>query len=82
MSARDFLRNNACLFQRGVSAIFVDCLEGACRDFHDDELIQFRHPNAFLVKVWDELARRHRSDVLADAAFFLRQAAAVNFVAA
>jgi len=68
--------------ERGVSAILVDRFETSRRQANPHELLQFRHPDAVRVQIGTKNARHTFRNVLADAAFLLGHAAAVNEAAA
>ena len=75
------LGDDAGLLQRGIRAVLRDGLQSARGEFHGDEFLHLRHPDALDLEVRQEVAARRRGDVLADAAFFLRETATVNFAA-
>ena len=73
--------DSAGFLQRLVSALFVYCLETACRDANTHKLLQLRHPNTLAPQIGRENARHHFGDVPAYAAFLLGQTAPVNHAA-
>ncbi len=74
--------NNTGFFQRGVSAVLIDCLQPARGDPNAHELFQLRNPNAMLVQVRSKKTRHIFGNVPANASFFLGHTAAVNDAAA
>lgn len=79
---RSYQLNNTGFFQRGVSAVLIDCLQPARGDPNAHELFQLRNPNAMLVQVRTKKTRHIFGNVPANAAFFLGHTAAVNHAAA
>ncbi len=75
---RELRRNQAGLFQRGVSAVLVECLHPARGHPDADKPLQFRHPDATVVQIRAEGARHVLGHVAAHAALFLRHTAAMN----
>src|SRR5437879_3176468 len=70
------------LFQRLVSALFVDRLKTARRDADTHKFLELWHPNPLATQIWRKNARHHFRHVPAYTAFFLGQATPVNDAAA
>jgi hypothetical protein len=75
------LLNESRFFESHVSTIFIDGLKRTAAQFDAEELIEFRNPNALVLKVWGNRAFGDFGDVTTDTALFLGQARTMDFAA-
>ena len=67
-------------FREGrVGAVLRNGLQGAGRDLHGHELLEFGNPDALGLEIRGEITRGHGSDVHADAALLLGETATMDF---
>lgn len=61
-----------------MGPVLIDRLQAACRNANAHKLLQFRDPDAVLLKIGTERSRHVLRYVSSDTTFFLRHTTAMN----